>query len=342
MDANTTPIKPTFLNTKDRKIRFQCLLEYALLDREAGAQNWFSPVSAQWSRFIPELVLTDTLAAQAAYAVHRTLPGQEPSGGRRKCDTPLERYYRALGIALDEGGIQKIRNESVLRNILMSRTAALYVSCLDPDHLGQSTMESAMREVLGRLSQISYTAGTSDSEDLKRILKLYMENDRFDPKLVRLMTPHRELFKNLYLSTMEFMNSRNQAFQALSSQLEQIDQYRDTVTFDIKKNLIDALDRGSHGYCLGQMYRIAAGKECLSPEETRNLLRSFFYLLENLGIQAIGGGLLDQTIREEDPIHKQCIPFYNDNARGIHKLVYPGWTINGCQSAPPVYVTEEE
>ena len=335
-------IKPTFLNTKERKIRFQCLLEYALQEQEQNRQDWFMPIKNKWNEFIPELVLVDNLAKQVAVAIHRTLPGQISDGEKRKCENPFDRYCLALGVALEEGGIQRIRNESILRNLLMSRTVALYVSYLDSDDLSSDTMENALCEIQSRLSQVSYSAGTSDSEDLKQILALYMEGDRFDPELVQLLSPHRELYKNLFRSTMEFMNSRNQAFQVLSNQLEQIDQYRDAVNFDVRKDLIDTLDRGSHGYCLGRMYRVAIGKECLSPEDTKNLMRSVFYLLENLGIQAVAGDLLDQIIQEDDPIHKLCIPFYNDASQGAHKLIYPGWAINGCQAAPPVYLTEEE
>lgn len=336
-------IKPAFLNSKERKIRFQCLLEYALQEQEQNRQkDWFAPIRSKWNSFIPDLVLVDNLAKQVAAAVYRTLPGQIPEGEKRKCETPLDCYYRALGVALEEGGFQKIRNEAVLRSLVMNRAVALYVSYLDPDDLGSDTVEIAKHEILNRLSQVNYVAGSSDPEDLTKILKLYMEDGCFDPELVRLISPHRELYKELFRSTMEFMNSRNQAFKALSSQLEQIDQYRDAVAFDTRKDLIDALDRGSHGYCLGRMYRVALGKETLSQEDAQTLMRSFFYLMENLGIQAVAGNLMDQIITEEDPIHKLCIPFYQDTAHGAHKLIYPGWAINGCQVAPPVYQTEED
>lgn len=327
------------LQSKESRLRLQCMIEeYLSITSNSTENSWNQYLANNWKKYFPEIKLSARILLEI-----KELLGldQEHSLKTRGNIANYKRYFKALGIIICNGNIQKIRSDSVIRSLVLNRTVAMTVSLLDYTKADKKNPEEVIQDILAYLSYINYVTNQAEEDDIVEILGLFMENGRFNACSIETISLYHEIWKKSFNEMREYLNGKNKAVSVLNNKIDEMESSLAKASYNTLRRFVIDLDRGDFGYQLGKLYRFSIGMDPLTIDEVRDLICMYFDQLNNMGIKPIAADLLNCELDVNDDIYTFCTPYSLDQSIGIRTLVYPGWTVNGSTVVSPVYKIKE-
>lgn len=327
------------LQSKENRIQLQCMIEeYLSINSNSTENGWNQYLVNNWEKYFPEVELSTGMQLEIKELLGL---GQEHNSRTRGNIANYKRYFKALGIVICNGNIQKIRSESVIRSLVLNRTVAMTVSLLDYTKADKKNPEEVTQDILAYLSFINYVTNKAEEDDIVESLGLFIENGRFTAASIKTISQHYEMWKKSFNEMKEYLNGRNKVVSVLNDKIDEMESSLAKASYNTLKRFVIDLDRGDFGYQLGKLYRFSIGMDSLTIDEVRKLVCTYFGQLNNMGIKPIATDLLNSELDVNDDIYTLCIPYSLDQSIGSRILVYPGWTVNGSVVASPVYQIKE-
>ena len=329
-----------FLMSKINRTAFQCMVEAYLIMAEAPSEaEWNRYLNKNWEVYFPSLKLTSKRREQINDILELDSNNAQ---WKKQLTSNFQRYSKALGVAICNGNIQKIRSDSYIRSLTVHRTVAMVVSLIEPENAYIKQIDEIVGDIIAYLSYVNYIPDKAEEADIMEILDTYLENGRFNTDSVRLLNTYKQNWKQSYQNTREFLNQRNRAVSVLNDKIDEMEVSLAKANYDTLKQLIIELDRGSFGYQLGKMYRLAFGIDTVSVDELVSILKILFHQFNNMGIKPVAENQFGQELYKDSLLYKESIPEIVNEDSKPRILLYPGWSLNGTVIAQPVYKAKED
>lgn len=327
------------LNSNTEKLRLLYFLETCSATQLEQGEPWRMCARKNWNDFYPNAPFCKEVEDELWWVLRR----------RRSTDM-FGAYCLATGIVF-QYGLGDINSGVHLYHLLLGRAVGMAVAYASESAAG-STFGVASDEILGdalnyrKRVSVSYAMSAQEEEArLREMLALYQRDGRYDAALLADAVSMREVFRKNFRALekrVQKSNESNILLLQMHSKLQDMESALEKADFDVKSKLIHQLDRGSFGCRLGQLYRFAQGLDAKDTGQVREMLHSFFALLETMGICPMFGERLDQEISETDALFDKIIPYTGLDEDGKRMLQYPGWSVGSVQTEPPVYIVIKE
>ena len=327
------------LNSNTEKLRLLYFLETCSAAQLEQGEPWRVCARKNWDKFYPNVPFGKEVEDEMWWVLRR----------RRPTDM-FGTYCLAIGMVF-QYGLDDINSGVHLYHLLLGRAVGMAVAYASEEVAG-STFGIASDEVLGdalnyrKRVSVSYAMSAQEEETrLRELLALYQRDGRYDVALLADAASMREVFRKNFRALekrVQESNEGNVLLMQMHSKLRDMEGALEKADFDVKSKLVHQLDRGSFGCRLGQLYRFAQGLDVKDTGQIREMLRSFFALLETMGICPVLSERLDQEIRATDALFDKIIPYTGLEEDGRRILQYPGWSVGSVQTEPPVYTVVKE
>ena len=329
--------KLSFLLRKINCVAFQCMAENYLMKCNSPCEkDWKEFMEENWSIYFPHDPLTDDIRHEINVAMF-----SNDKRWTKRNETAFECYCKSLGLAVTKG-VTNIRSESLLRSLVLNRTAAMAVSLIDPARAEKKDVNSVVSDIFMYLSNVNYVETDDEESVITEIMENYLENGRFSRKSLEILQSSSDVLKNGFKNIKEFLNNRNKAISVLSDRLKHTEDSLVHAKFEALTDFINYIDRGGFGYQLGKLYRFASGLDTLSTGEAAYLLQCLFNQFGNMGISPIAAEWLDKPLNKNNEYYEGSVPEITGNDQEERILRFPGWSLNGITIVPPVYLTDDD
>lgn len=326
------------LSSSSEKLRLLYFLETCCAAQLEQEGPWQVYAKQNWSDFYPGVPFDSAVEEE----IWRALRRQHSVG-------VFSDYCSAIGMVFRHG-IKGIHSGAYLYHLLLGR-AALLAAAYAPEAAGApfgGELDSLLNDALDYRKRVPVPYAVAEQDEEQRLLDLlalYQRDGRYDTALLTEAAHMRKVFQKNFQALEDRVQDSNESNVLLSqmrSQLNAMQGDLEKADFVAKQALVRQMDRGSFGYRLGQMYRFAQGMDNKDPEQAREMLRTFFALLENIGVSPVCGERLGEEIPETDELFDKMIPSMGTEGSGKRVLQYPGWIVCGVQTEAPVYITVKE
>lgn len=329
--------------TNRQKVSLACFLECAEHEGLREGERWNSLLGRKWAELFPAAPYGRAEELWLARALDCRLPGQ---GERSRVPGrgAFPKYCRAMGAALEHGGVGSVNSAVYMNSLLLMRAVLMTMACTSLDTLAGRTEDTLLADVLGYLENVTYLAPDGENEIILEYIRLFRPNGDVDRECVLTAQKYRPVLSKNFSAickAVELKNRNIRQVSNLSDRLKEMESSLCGADFDVKRDMVLRLDRGSYGHRLGELYRFAQGLDQRSPQQVRELLECFFQLLNTLGITPACQERLDQPIGEGDALYDRMAPEGGPAQEGDRVLRYPGWSVQGVQVAPPVYTVKQ-
>jgi len=325
--------------TNPQKIRLICFLECSEETQAEPGKQWLAVLRAKWGEFFPESPLGREEERWLSRVLVLRLPGQLERS-RPEGKSELSKYCRAMGAAIDHGGVKNLESAVYLNSILLMRAVLMTMAYANLDKLAFRTEDTILADVLSYLENVTYMASDEENSIILEYIRLFRPNGMIDRECVLFAQRYRSVLGKNFSAICKAMEKKNRNIRQvtnLSDRLKEMEGSLRNADFSVKRDIVLGLDRGSYGHRLGELYRFWEGLDKRDVEQVRELLGCIFQLLDTLGITPASQERLDEFIDEDDELYGRIIPEGNLTKEGARILRYPGWSVYGVQVVPPVY-----
>lgn len=341
--TRTRERSPFDLQTNLQKVRLICLLECSENEQTVPDGHGLDVLEAKWADFFPDAPFGE----QEERGLSRILALQRPRRQERSRPagrSELSKYYRAMGVALNNGGVKNVESTACLNSILLMRAVMMTMAYANLDKLASRAEDTLLADVLSYLENVTYMASDKENSIALEFIGLFRTNGIVDRECVLFTQKYRSVLSKNFNAVCKAMEQKNRNIRQvtnLSDRLREMEGSLRNADFTVKRDIVLGLDRGSYGHRLGELYRFAEGLDDRDAKQVQELLGCIFQMLGALGITPVSQERLDECIGEEDALYDCTVPEGNLVREGLRILRYPGWSVHGVQVVPPVYTTEQ-
>lgn len=320
------------LTRAEDALRLMHFLETCCAALPAGGAPWRPCAARCWDAFYPEVPFRQETGDELWRLLHR-----------RRGDAAFQRYGQAVALVF-QYGLDHVHNSCYLYYLLLARAVNMAAAYAGEDAAGRvcgGDDDELPGDALRYRNRVRIPYALDPAEEsalILRFLSLYTRDGRYDAAALASAAASQAVFRANFQALArraEDAGAGDASLAALQERLDEAEKALEKADFDLKSALIRRLDRGSSGCRLGQLYRIAAGLD--EPGDVRETLRACFALLEAAGIRPVEEERLDQAIEASDPLYGRSVPYLGLDGPGPRTLRYPGWSVGGVQTEPPVY-----
>lgn len=327
------------LSSTEDRLRFLYFLESCCFTQTETGASWRDCVQQIWSSFYPLVPFSPEIESELQHVLRRCrLPGV------------LGTYYAAVDKVFRHG-LDDLNSGSYLYALLLVRSACMAAAYAPQDMDGRIFYRDS-DELLGdtlnyrkRVSAPYALPETEEEDQLVELLTLYQKDGHYDSSLLAMAASMRQVllknFRALEQRVCKF-NESNVLLSQMRAQLHDMEDAVQLADFNVKSKLVHQMDRGSFGCRLGQLYRFSQGLDNRDTEQIREMLRSFFALLDVMGIHPVYNERLNERISPDDALFDKMISYLDLQTEGSRILQYPGWSVNNIQTEPPIYISKKE